>query len=341
MTQNLRLSVTDQCPVYIGTSPQQAPQHSLLLAQACESWGYQRFWLAEHHNTALFACSSPEIMMGYIAANTKTIRVGSGGVMLSHYSPFKVAEQFRMLEAQYPNRIDLGIGRAPGGDRKASEALAYPGPPTHGEIFTLQARDLVGYLRQELPQDHPFAKLKVTPQLPTCPSVWMLGSGGSTAEFAGILGLGFVLAQFIDSRVDPAPVFNLYRQAFAHHHPDDVATPMLAMAVVCAETREEAYELACVRACSKMVSHLTGNREFLPTPAQAQDSIRQLNQSEQDYFQRCLADIVHGTGAQCREQIEVIADRCQARDVSVVNVTHSLETRLKSYELLARAFEMC
>jgi len=341
MTENLRLSVTDQCPVYLGTTPEQAPQNSLQLAQACENWGYHRFWLAEHHNTALFACSSPEIMIGYIAAHTHSIRVGSGGVMLSHYSPFKVAEQFRMLEAQYPQRIDLGIGRAPGGDRKASEALAYPASATHGEVFALQARDLVGYLRQELPGDYPFASLKVTPQLSRSPSIWMLGSGGSTAEFAGSLGLGFVLAQFIDSRVDPAPIFNNYRRALAAHHPDTEASPMLAMAVVCAETQEEAYELACVRACSKMVSHLSGNREFLPTPAQAQDRIRQLNESELAYFQRCLGDIVHGSGEQCREQIEQIAKNCQARDISVVNVTHSLDTRLKSYELLAQAFEMC
>jgi len=194
----LRLGVLDQSPVVGGHTPAQAVAETLALARLAEDLGYGRYWLAEHHAIAALADPCPEILLARIAAETTRMRVGTGGVLLPYYSPFKVAEVFRMLEALYPGRIDLGIGRAPGGDLRTAQAVAY-GAGVSAEHFPAQVRDLAGFLDGTLPADHPFAGVKAQPAGATAPQIWLLGSSDYSGALASELGLRFAFAHFISA----------------------------------------------------------------------------------------------------------------------------------------------
>ncbi|WP_019531336.1 LLM class flavin-dependent oxidoreductase [Dasania marina] len=191
-----------------------------------------------------------------------------------------------------------------------------------------------------MPADHPYASLKLTPEGDINPNLWMLGSGSGSCQFAGELGMGFVLAQFIDSRTPADKIFQAYRAAYAGAGHTGPAKTMLALAVVCADSTEEAQQIASIRAYAKVLAHMHNMRDGLPSPQQTMDAIAKMSHSEKDYFDQCLADIIAGTGAECRQRIETLVANCQADEVSVVNVTHTFEQRLRSYELLAQAFEM-
>src|SRR5213592_931595 len=185
-----RLSVLDQSPVRSGATPADAIRETLALARRCDELGYTRYWLAEHHSTPALAGSAPEVLIGQVAAVTSGIRVGSGGVMLQHYSPLKVAESFRMLETLYPGRIDLGIGRAPGSDQLTARALRH-GPGALGlERFPDQIEDLIGFLNECLPPGHPFTGVRAMPAGPTAPELWLLGSSSDSAAYAAHFGTG-------------------------------------------------------------------------------------------------------------------------------------------------------
>src|SRR5213596_3390840 len=191
-----RLSVLDQSPVRSGASPVDAIRETLALARRCDELGYTRYWLAEHHSTPALAGSAPEVLIGQVAAVTSGIRVGSGGVMLQHYSALKVAENFRVLETLYPGRIDLAIGRAPGSDQLTARALGGSGTP---EFFPQQVQDLVAFLHGELPAEHPFAKVRAMPTGPSAPPLWLLGSSDQSAALAAHFGLAFSFAHFINA----------------------------------------------------------------------------------------------------------------------------------------------
>ena len=194
----MRLSILDQSPIISGFTPAHAIAETIKLAQAAERLGYFRYWLAEHHSLAALADPCPEILVTRVAAATSKIRVGTGGILLPHYSALKVAEQFRMLEALYPQRIDLGIGRAPGGDRTTALAMG-EGRYSGAEDFPEQVQFLVAYLDDALPASHPFAKVKAQPAGPTAPEVWLLGSSDYSGALAAQLGLNFAFAHFISA----------------------------------------------------------------------------------------------------------------------------------------------
>src|SRR5579885_1841155 len=217
MSGQLSLSVLDQSPMRHGGTASQALRETVELARAVEGLGYKRYWVAEHHNTGSFAGTAPEILIGQIAAATSTIRVGSGGVMLSHYSALKVAETFRVLSAFYPGRIDLGIGRAPGSDQRTAVALADPKPIADINQFPRQVADLVGFLTQRLPEDHPFAGISAQPgpAPANVPEIWLLGSSDYSAQLAAAMGLPFAFADFFGNAGDYGPrVAALYRDRF-------------------------------------------------------------------------------------------------------------------------------
>src|SRR5919199_2104083 len=208
---SLKLSVLDQSPVPAGARPEDALANTIDLARHAERLGYARYWLAEHHNTRGLAGPAPEVMVATVAAATEAIRVGSGGVMLPHYSPLKVAEQFRVLEALHPGRIDLGIGRAPGGDPMSAAALRIP---TADDRFPNQVQDLIGFLEDRLDPRHPFARVRATPE-PSggTPPVWLLGSSDYSAAVAAVLGTAFSFAHFINPGLGEA-VVKQYRESF-------------------------------------------------------------------------------------------------------------------------------
>ena len=189
-------------PISDGSTATQAFSHTVTLAQEVEKLGYTRFWVSEHHNSVSLAGSSPEILISHIAAKTERMRVGSGGVMLPHYSPYKVAENFRVLEALYPNRIDLGVGRAPGGMPIATRALQ-EGKMVSIDQYPEQIADVAMYLHDQVPENHHYANLKATPVIPTSPDMWLLGSSGESAKIAAQQGASFAFAQFINGYGGP------------------------------------------------------------------------------------------------------------------------------------------
>lgn len=330
----LRLTVIDQTPVHGDRPALLAPQSSVELAIACEGFGYHRYWLAEHHDSIQFAGPAPEILLTRVASATHTIRVGSGGVMLSHYSPFKVAETFALLGSLFPGRIDLGIGRAPGGGHLSSRALA-SGVPGHGEDFARQAADLCGFLRGTLPANHPFAALHCPVDAQTRPSLWMLGSSGASAHLAGQLGMGLALARFIAPETCDPVIFDHHAQAFTATGNGARPPRLLALAVICAETDEQARFIAGTAAYRKLTG---GHRPQQPlqSPEDVAQRYQKMSPGQQAGFDQTLSNMVVGSPASCRQQISELAERFGCEDIGIVTVTYAFETRLASYRLLAQ-----
>src|ERR1700677_1269643 len=240
MAGSMRLSVLDQSPVSEGSSGSQALRNTLDLARLADQLGYHRYWVAEHHGGPMLAGPSPEALIGPIAAATTRIRVGSGGVMLPHYSPFKVAETFSLLAGLFPHRIDLGLGRAAGTDPLTTFALQRDRRQAAPDDFPQQLAELLGYLDDQMPPDHPFARLaKTLPGRPAWPEPWLFGSSPQSALWAAELGLPYAFADFINA--GGAEITALYRERFAEHEHAD-AKPRVAVGVwvICAESDEEA-----------------------------------------------------------------------------------------------------
>ena len=248
------LSVVDQSPLRKGGTGADALTESVRLAQRCERLGYARYWVAEHHASTSWTGASPEILIGQIAAGTSTIRVGSGGVMLSHYSALKVAEQFRALDAFHPGRIDLGVGRAPGSDQRTAFALAHPRQPADVRTFPRQVHDLLAFLSGKMAADHPFAGISplAGPQPGTGPEVWLLGSSDFSARLAAMLGLPFAFADFFGNLEHGPLVADLYRREFQPSAYLDAPRLNVTVQVMCAPTEEEARYLASSRNLNKL-----------------------------------------------------------------------------------------
>ena len=330
----IRLSVLDQSPIRSGGTAAQALQETLLLAQAVERLGYHRYWVAEHHNSGGLAGTSPEILIGQIAARTRAMRVGSGGVMLSHYSAYKVAENFRVLEALYPGRIDLGIGRAPGSDRLTAAALAPDQSGFGYEDYPRKVVDLMGYLTDSLPPEHPFARLRAMPDGPTVPELWMLGSSDESAMMAAHFGQPFSFAHFINQHSGPQ-VMQMYR---ANFRPSKrLAAPLgsAGIFVLCAGTEEEALHHASSRPLW-MLRNRRGERKGVPSPEEAK--AYPWSDAELAFAEDVWGRTTVGDPGQCKAEMLRLAEAYEVEELVVVTVCHSFEARLKSYELLAQAF---
>lgn len=325
------LSVLDQSPIREGGVAADAIGETVELAQAAESFGYHRYWVAEHHAHPGLAGSAPELMVAQIAANTSKIRVGSGGVMLSHYSPYKVAENFRLLETLYPGRIDLGIGRAPGGTALASTALQV-GPGALGtEHFGRQFADLIDFVGDTLPGDHPLGGLFANPRGPTVPEIWLLGSSDQSASLAAHFGIPLSFAHFIVGEGGPQ-IMAAYREYFK----PSAATPeprgSIGVHVVCADTEQEADRLARSR-------DLWWHRLEMgkPTPVPSVVEAERQHYSEQE-LQRIAFNRrrqVIGAPEQVRAELEAIATAYGVNEFVVLTVVHDFDARVRSYQLLA------
>src|SRR3954465_9688965 len=241
-SSGLRVSVLDQSPVSEGSTGSQALRNTIDLARLADGLGYHRYWVAEHHGGPTLAGPSPEVLIGPIAAATERIRVGSGGVMLPHYSPLHVAESFSILAGLYPERIDPGLGRAPGTDQLTMLALQRDRRQAAPDDFPQQLAELLGYLEDRLPAGHPFARLAALPGLPEKPEVWLLGSSPQSAIWAGELGLPYVFADFINS--EGAHIAELYRERFVASAGVSAPRVIVATWALCADTEEEAELLS-------------------------------------------------------------------------------------------------
>jgi luciferase family oxidoreductase group 1 len=327
------LSVLDQSPISEGSTGGDALRNSIDLAQLVESVGYRRYWVAEHHATPMLASPSPEALIGPIAALTKRIRVGSGGVMLPHYSPLKVAETFSMLAGLFPGRIDLGIGRAAGTDPLATFALQRDRRQAALDDFPEQLLELRGYLEGSLPDQHPFARVAKLPGEPEAPEIWLLGSSPQSAIWAGEQSLPYVFADFINS--EGAHIAALYRARFTPSKRLPVPKVMVATWALCADTQEDAERLATSSRMALSLLRTTGRTIPVPT---VETATRFLEEPAGTLPIARRRRMTLGTKAVVREGLEAIAREYGAEELMIVTITHSHEARKHSYKLIAEAF---
>ncbi|MCU1722642.1 MULTISPECIES: MsnO8 family LLM class oxidoreductase [unclassified Pseudomonas] len=333
---SLKLTVIDQTPIHEARTSVTAAATSLELAIACESLGYHRYWVAEHHNSIQFAGAAPEILLTRIASATTRMRVGSGGVMLTHYSPYKVAETFALIGGLFPGRIDLGIGRAPGGSHLSSIALAAPGSVLQHDHFPRQAAELCAFLRGDFPTNHAYSALACDTSPATLPSLWMLGSGGGSSTLAGQLGMGLALAKFIAPATCSPAIFRQHAEAYRQ---SGITTPpprLVALAVICAASDDEARFLAGTAVYRKLMAG-SMPREPLLSPGEVQRRYARMTQQERVEFDNTLGDMVVGSPETCWSRIRHIADEYGCEEIGVVTVTYSFDDRLRSYRLLSEA----
>ncbi|MGA7158680.1 MAG: LLM class flavin-dependent oxidoreductase [Acidobacteriaceae bacterium] len=362
----LRLSVLDQSPVPAGFTPTQALDNSLDLARHVDRLGYTRLWYSEHHAMDLLACTAPEILIARSAAATTRIRVGSGGIMLPHYSPFKIAEVFRTLHAMFPNRIDLGIGRAPGGGRLETIALRRDRNTPMPDDFLHQLAELRAFLHPErfpalLGPDHPFGTIRVAPDAPGAPDIWLLGSSMWSSVIAAQEGLPYAFAHFF-SPVHTREAIEYYQHNFqpatswsssgrpstesqssAESSFDGRSKPeaTLAIGVICAPTLEEAQHLeASVRLLQRRIR--MDDRRPVETP---EDALRELAATTSPIENLPgLAEVsewpryIVGTPESVRTQLLQIATELNLNELIINTITHSHEARKRSFTLLAEAF---
>jgi luciferase family oxidoreductase group 1 len=330
MANELLLSVLDQSPIPEGTTGAQALRNSVDLARLADDRGYHRYWVAEHHGGPMLAGPSPEALIGPIAAATTRLRVGSGGVMLPHYSPLKVAETFSVLSGLFPGRIDLGLGRASGTDPLTTVALQRDRRQHSPDDFPEQLRELLDLLADALPAAHPFARLGGTlPGRPEVPEPWLLGSSEQSAIWAGQLGLPYAFADFINPRGSEAA--EVYREHFTPS--DRLAAPRVAVAAwaICAESDAEAERLT---SSSRMAMRLLRRGRLIPVPP-VEKALRFLAADGPGDAGRRL---IFGAPARVRDELEHLAGRYGAEEIIVVSITHEHSARRRSYELIASAF---
>jgi luciferase family oxidoreductase group 1 len=331
----LGLSVLDVSPVSSGSNGAQALRNTLELARLADRLGYERYWLAEHHNLATIASSAPEVMIGHVANVTERVRVGAGGIMLPNHAPLKVAETFRVLEALHPGRIDLGIGRAPGTDPVTATALRRSEDGLGADDFPERFGELLAFSGDGFPKDHPFRSVVAMPSDIELPPIWLLGSSGYSATAAGKMGLGYAFASHF-SPADPAPAMRAYRENFEPSKDFVRPSAILAVAVICGETEEHAQRLASSMELA-WVRMRSGKPGPLPSPEEAMAH-------PYTPAERRLADAyrtmqVIGDPSTVRTRIEELAECTMADEVMVTTNVYDHAERLGSYERLAAAFE--
>lgn len=349
----MKLSVLDQSPVSAGSDPATALRNTIELARAADRLGFTRFWIAEHHAIAALASPAPELLIARIGGETSRIRLGSGGVMLPHYSAFKVAESFRLLHALYPNRIDLGVGRAPGGSPLESYALRRNRKESLDD-FPEQLAELSAFLHKSFPQSHPFSGIHLSPDMPGAPDLWLLGSSLWSARTAAQFGLPYSFAHFIDpTRTREA--IELYREEFdpvraaaASSAGAQAATsitepqPMIALGVICADTAEEAKRLAAsARLLFRRVRQgdlrpIVSPEEAVPELAKIPDAVFAQWFPEAGEWPRYIV----GSPETVHRELTAIAAALGLEEIMVVTVVYEHQARLRSYELLSEVFDL-
>ncbi len=327
--RHLKLSALDVLPVPSGAEAADVLGRARDLAQLADRLGYERIWYAEHHGMAGIAATSPELLIAHVAPATERIRVGAGGVMLPNHVPLQVVERYRTLEALHPGRIDLGIGRAPGTDPLTSQALRAVSGHQVGGLMA----ELLAFEYGEFPDDHPFGRIRVAPADIDLPPIWMLGSSGGSAHMAGQIGAGYAFASHF-SQTPAQPAIEAYRTAFtpSEHFPEPRV--ILALSVICAETRAEARELS-----SSIEVHFLrigrGESGPVPSPAEAREAGWRPDAAPIGP----MADLlIYGSPDEVREGIEARAGAVGADEVMIMTIVHDPDARLRSYELVAEAF---
>ncbi|WP_407269862.1 LLM class flavin-dependent oxidoreductase [Radiobacillus sp. PE A8.2] len=327
----MKLSILDQSPIAFGKEPQDALVESMKLAQLAEHYGYTRYWIAEHHGMKQLASSAPEVMLSYIGAHTSTLRIGSGAVLLPHYKPYKVAEIYNLLATLFPDRIDIGVGRAPGGSAEASMALS-------GNFLENvrnmpdKIEELLHFLNDDFPDDHFYKKTKAAPIPNIPPAVWMLGTSVKSAKLAAMKGSGYAFGLFMSDQ-DGKEIINTYRSHFKPGKQLSNPYSLLTLSVICANTTEEAEEIAQLTnfwwlQSSKGIelSHLPSLKELLNYSFTNEDKIEMDARKEK---------LIVGNPEQIKKQLTEIQQKYQVDEIMIVTITYDYKSRLRSYQLIA------
>jgi luciferase family oxidoreductase group 1 len=335
VTAPFPISILDQSPIIGSATPSEAIASTIALAKYADSLGYHRYWLAEHHGLLGLADASPEILLARLGAETKTIRIGTGGIMLPYYASFKIAEQFKMLEALYPGRIDLGLGRAPGGHPRTARVLFDGRPIDSEEGFINQLAELSAIFKNKVPEGHPLDGQIANPAVPTVPELWVLGSSGGGAAFASHLGMRFAFAHFINAYTG-AQVARAYREHFRSGHE---AKPHLAVAVIalCADTEEEAKLIERAMLMRWVMTALGHNR---PVPTLEEAATYSFSPKEEAIAARERPRATIGTPEAVAKRIVEIRDEFAADEVVLVAIAPSYEIRARTMEKLAVEFRL-
>jgi len=328
------LSVLDLSPVAAGSTGAISLRNSIDLARHAERLGYKRYWVAEHHNLPSVASSAPEIMIGQIAAATSRMRVGAGGVMLPNHAPLMVAERFKVLEALFPGRIDLGLGRAPGTDPVTSYALRNR-QTEKGDDFLERFQELLLFERRSFPADHPYAKVYAMPRDVALPPIWLLGSSDYSAQLAAMVGMGFSFAHHF-SDFDAAGPMLTYRAQFK---PGALAEPysILGCAVVCADTDAEAQRLAATLDLN-WVRRARG--EYLPLASPEEALAFPYTPVDLERIRHRRSRLFVGASATVRDKLLPLIESTKADEVMATTMIYDHAARRHSYELLAQAFDL-
>ena len=333
--RTISLSVLDQSVALTGRTEDVSIRETLALAQHCEALGYHRFWVSEHHSHPSIVGSAPEVLMAAIAATTSRIRVGSAGVMLPHYAALKVAEQFRVLEALAPGRIDLGLGRAPGSDMRTARLLRSDAQQS-ADNFPVQVRELQAWVSGiDLPEGHPGHGVTANPTGPTTPEIWMLGSSNYGAQLAAHYGLPFAFAHFIADGQGAGQALDMYRQMYRPSAVQPKSHAALCVWALAADTEAEAWRHFSGRERWK-IDRNRGTLGALPSPAEV--ALRPYSAAEQVEVEKLRSNAIIGTGPQVASKLRALADTLEVQELVVITWAHDPAVRRRSYELLAEEF---
>ncbi|PKG24612.1 LLM class flavin-dependent oxidoreductase [Niallia nealsonii] len=328
----MKLSILDQSPIASNQSAKDALDESVKLAQKGEEFGYTRYWIAEHHDLSGLASSVPEVMLPLIGAKTKRIRIGPGAVLLPYYRPYKVAETYNMLATLYPERIDIGIGRAPGGSAEATNALS--------DQFLKQVwampdliKELLHFIYLDFPLDHAYAKLTASPRPETPPKPWLLGTSKKSALLAAELGIAYTFGAFMSDK-DGEEIVQMYKDAFQPQQKGDVPQVILTVSAVCGETAEMAEEIALSSLIWSLQKELGKGNGGVPSIAEAKQY--PLNAEEKAKVESLKEKMIIGSPKEVKNKLHELQMKFQADEIMIVTITHRPEDRIRSYELIAQ-----
>lgn len=331
----ISLSVLDYSPIDEESNAHEALWQTTELAKCAESLGYKRFWVSEHHFVDSVANSSPELLMMHLASSTKEIRIGSGGVMLPHYSSYKVAENFRMMEALHPNRIDIGIGRSPS-YRIVNQALN--DGKSKKQSYDQQVVDLKKYFTDNTVDEHRFQSLIATPRIPTKPEMWMLGTGEKGAEVAATLGTGYVFAHFAKPGTKGIHTVKGYRSKFTPSAFLQRPTTIISLFAIVEETEEKAEDLA--KAFDLWLLFVESNNQPPYYPSIQTAKSRGFSSIEEHKVRQNRKRMIVGTPKQVKEVIEKIAEAFETDEIMIIPNVSGVENRKKVISLLAKEFKL-
>ncbi|MDN4493538.1 LLM class flavin-dependent oxidoreductase [Ureibacillus aquaedulcis] len=326
----MKLSILDQSPISSDQTASDALNESLNLAKACDQFGYTRYWIAEHHDLPGLACSAPEVMLSLIGANTKQIRIGCGAVLLPHYKPYKVAEIYNMLSTLFPNRIDLGIGRSPGGSAEATNALS---DNFLQKVFKMSdlVDELLHFLKNDFSNEHQFSKITAAPVPENPPIPWMLGTSEKSALLAAQNGLPYAFGLFM-SDLDAVSIIDKYRKTFNSNQFSPAPKVLLTVPVVCADTTEKAEEIAW----SPLVWQIMQDRgEGQTVPSIQEAKSYELTDQEKEQLKKLKQKMIIGTPYEVKNSLANLQSIYNVDEFMILTITHSPIDRIQSYKLMA------